>query len=146
MRVGKYFTLDEFTASQAAARRGLSNTPEQPALDAIKDLCKHVLDPLRASVQNPVVISSGYRSAAVNAAVGGSRSSQHRLGQAADIIVPGLPPNRVVSLIRSLNLPFDQLINEFNSWVHVSYGPRHRRQVLLAERNRSGATFYTPQD
>lgn len=145
MRLGRYFTLDELTVSQTAARMGLSNVPSGPALESLRALVENILDPLRALVASPVVVNSGYRSSAVNRAVGGSASSQHRLGEAADIIVPGMPVHRVCEVIRAAGLPYDQLINEFGSWVHVSYSPRHRRQFLKAVRH-NGKTQYLPQD
>lgn len=146
MKLGKYFTLEEMTRSQTAARRGLPNQPTAKQLESLKALVRNVLDPLREALGRPVNINSGFRSEAVNKAVGGSSSSQHRYGEAADIVVPGLTVEQVVARIRSLNLPFDQLIDEFGSWVHVSHGPRHRREVLRARRNFDGRTIYTKID
>lgn len=141
MKLGKHFTLDELTHSQAAARRGLPNEPDGPAQDNLRSLVANVLDPLREALGRPIVVSSGYRSPRVNKAVGGAASSQHVLGQAADITVPGVTVAQVVAKIRALGLPFDQLIDEFGSWVHVSYGPRHRRQVLRARRTAAGTKY-----
>lgn len=146
MKLGKYFTLEEMTRSQTAARRGLPNQPTTKQLESLKALVRNVLDPLREALGRPVNINSGFRSEAVNKAVGGSSSSQHRYGEAADIVVPGLTVEQVVARIRSLNLPFDQLIDEFGSWVHVSHGPRHRREVLRARRDFNGRTIYTKID
>lgn len=146
MKLGKYFTLEEMTRSQTAARRGLPNQPTAKQLESLKALVRNVLDPLREALGRPVNINSGFRSEAVNKAVGGSSSSQHRYGEAADIVVPGLTVEQVVARIRSLNLPFDQLIDEFGSWVHVSHGPRHRREVLRARRDFNGRTIYTKID
>lgn len=137
----KHFTLDELTHSQAAARKGLSNDPDAAACEHLQALVDNVLDPLREALGRPIVISSGYRSPAVNKAVGGASSSQHVLGQAADITVPGLTVAQVVATIRRLGLPFDQLIDEFGSWVHVSHSPRHRRQVLRAKRTAAGTKY-----
>lgn len=146
MKLGKYFTLEEMTHSQAAARRGLPNQPTAKQLESMKALVRNVLDPLREALGRPVNINSGFRSDAVNKAVGGSSTSQHRYGEAADIVVPGLTVEQVIARIRSLNLPFDQLIEEFGSWVHVSHGPRHRREVLRARRDFNGRTIYTKID
>ena len=141
MKVGKHFTLAELTHSQAAARKGLKNSPDAAALESLQLLVQHVLDPLREALGRPIAVSSGYRSPLVNRAVGGASSSQHVLGQAADITVPGMHVTEVVARIRDLGLPFDQLIDEFSSWVHVSYGPRNRRQTLRARRTLTGTKY-----
>ena len=87
-------------------------------------------------------MSSGFRSKQVNRLVGGADASQHTFGEAADITIPGLTNDQIVEAIRKAKLPYDQLIEEFGSWVHVSYGPRNRRQVLRA-RKVNGKTVYT---
>lgn len=143
MKLGKYFTLEEMTHSQQATRKGLDNTPGPNEVKNLKELVKNVLDPLRESLNKPIVVSSGYRSPAVNKAVGGASSSQHRYGEAADITVPGMTVAQVIKAIKKLGLPYDQVIDEWGSWVHVSYGPRNRRQHLLA-RTVAGKTVYTP--
>ena len=141
MKLGKHFTLAELTHSQAAARKGLKNDPDARALESLQLLVRNVLDPLRESLGRPITVSSGYRSPLVNRAVGGASSSQHVLGQAADIVVPGMHVTEVVARIRALGLPFDQLIDEFGSWVHVSHGPRNRRQTLRARRTSAGTKY-----
>lgn len=146
MKLGKHFTLEEMTRSQAAARRGLDNSPNSNQLESMKALVRNILDPLREALGRPVNINSGFRSEAVNKAVGGAASSQHRFGEAADIVVPGMTVEQLVARIRALKLPFDQVIDEFGSWVHVSYGPRQRRQVLRARRATNGQTTYTNID
>lgn len=141
MKLGRHFTLDEFTHSQTAARRGLKNDPGVTELANLQALVENVLDPLRDALGKPIRVSSGFRSAAVNRAIGGSATSQHTLGQAADFTVPGMTTQEVVDAVRALGLPFDQLIEEFGRWVHVSHGPRHRRQVLRARRTRAGTKY-----
>lgn len=130
MNLSKNFTLDELTLSQEAIRSGLPNKPTHTHLASLKALCEHILQPLRDRVKRPIVISSGFRSPTVNRRVGGAKSSQHTKGQAADFIIPGMSVTEVVLLIRRMGLPYDQLIDEFGNWVHVSYSPRHRRQTL----------------
>ena len=127
----KWFTLKELTASATAVRRGIDNTPPSRwIIDNLVRLVDNILDPLREVYGGPVHISSGYRSGILNAAVGGSPRSQHLQGQAADLYADTLAgTRRLFLLIQSLGLPFDQLIWE-GSWIHVSYGPRHRRQVI----------------
>jgi zinc D-Ala-D-Ala carboxypeptidase len=145
MRVGKYFTLEEFTISQTAVRNKIPNNPSPGVIEQIKYLCQNILDPLREHLGTPVVISSGFRSARLNRHpdVGGSSStSQHVKGQAADIICPPHSVEDVIEDIRELGLPFDQLIHE-GRWVHVSYSGRHRREVLKARFRPGQDTVYT---
>lgn len=143
--MSKYFSISELCASQTATRRGIDNSPDRAAYSALNDLIVNILHPLREHFGRPVIISSGYRSPALNRAVKGSRSSQHCFGQAADLTVHGVSDFEVAKWIEN-NLPFDQLILEFppHGWVHVSYGPRQRRQTLTATRSRFGRTVYTP--
>ena len=135
-----HFTLAEFTTSQTAIRRGVDNTPDQLAINAMVALCERVLEPLRLYLGRPIVITSGYRRPALNALIGGSTKSQHCQGEAADLIVPGRSVHEVVATIRKLKLPFDQLIDEFSAdgagWVHVSHSPDspQRGEVLIARR------------
>lgn len=142
-KVGKYFEMEEFTVSQEGARRGWDNTPPSggDVENSIKALVEHILDPFREEVDRPVVVSSGYRSPKINAAIGGAKNSQHTKGEAADILVPGMSVEDVVHVIRTMGLPFDQLINEFGSWTHVSYRPHGRREVLKAKTTKKGTIY-----
>jgi len=142
MKLGRNFSLDEMTFSQTAVRQGIRNEPDAQEIEALRALVTNVLDPLRDHLGKPVNVSSGFRSGTLNRAIGGASTSQHCLGQAADINVPGMSVAEVVAVIRKLKLPFDQLIDEFGSWVHVSYSPRNRRQVLIA-RTVGGKTVYS---
>ena len=130
----KYFTLNELTASATAKRKGIDNTPDATVRANLTALVANILDPLREAYGKPIVVSSGYRSPKLNRAVGGAAKSQHVTGQAADIHTLSDTPadnKKLFDLILSLKLPFDQLINEYNfNWVHVSYSPRNRRQIL----------------
>lgn len=140
MQLGKYFTLSEMTNSAIARSHKLNNIPSAAELEHLKNLVKHILDPLREAL-GPVTVTSGFRSAPVNRAAGGSSSSQHVLGQAADIKIKGMTSDQVVRKIIEMKLPFDQVIEEFGSWVHVSYGPRHRRQALRARTVKGTAQY-----
>jgi len=130
----KYFNYYELTASSTAKRKGIDNTPDATVRANLTALVANILDPLREAYGKPIVVSSGYRSPKLNRAVGGAAKSQHVTGQAADIHTLSDTPadnKKLFDLIQSLKLPFDQLINEYNfNWVHVSYSPRNRRQVL----------------
>lgn len=130
----KYFSIRELTKSETACRRHIDNTPSPEARKNLELLVEKVLDPLREAYGKPIRVTSGYRSPKLNRAVGGGASSQHVKGQAADICTTGDTPEenkQLYDLIKQLGLPFDQLINEYGyNWVHVSYGPRNRRQEL----------------
>ena len=130
----KYFTFRELTHSNTADAKGIDNTPSSAIKVALKMLVDNVLDPLREAWGAPIIVTSGYRSPRLNQVVGGAKSSQHMKGEAADIRTLSDKPEdnkRLFLLIIKLGLPFDQLIDERNyNWIHVSYGPLNRRQVL----------------
>ncbi|MFN7929878.1 MAG: D-Ala-D-Ala carboxypeptidase family metallohydrolase [Blastocatellia bacterium] len=139
MQLGKYFTLEEFTISQTAIRRGIDNTPTPEVFANLEALTLNLLDPLRERLGHPIVVSSGYRSPALNQAVGGASrngkpTSQHCFGEAADITCPAIGQKQLFDYLRHSELPFDQLIDEFGQWVHVSFGIKDRREVLRARR------------
>jgi len=138
-----FFSLKEFTRSSTATRLRIDNTPTEEHFKNLAGLCRHVLTPLRIAVGTPIRISSGYRSPALNKAVKGSSNSQHCAGEAADFTIPGYSIRETVDLMTTLRLPFDQLIDEFGEWVHVSHGPRQRRQVLKARHNSAGKVVYS---
>ena len=132
--MGKYFTIAEMTRSDTADRLGIDNRLPKDLLPNVRRLIAEVLDPLREWYGKPVYINSGYRCEALNKAVGGSATSDHMKGRAADITGGSPSENKkLFNLVQSLNLPFDQLIDEKNfSWVHVSYRSEkeNRKQVL----------------
>jgi hypothetical protein len=145
MNLSKNFTLEELTASQTAARNGLDNTPTEDTLYRLVFLCAH-LERVRAICgNNPVIITSGYRSPVVNARVGGSDGSAHMRGLAADLIVPRFGHAQMVAqAIAQSDLPFDQLILEFGSWVHLGVRiDKPRRQVLTATRDGGRVVYRT---
>jgi uncharacterized protein YcbK (DUF882 family) len=130
----KYFTLTELTKSATAMRKKIDNTPTEAVKKNLTALVDKVLDPLREAWGQPIVVSSGYRSPKLNRVVGGVASSQHLLGQAADIHTVSDKPSenkKLYDLIKKLKLPVDQCINEYGyNWIHVSYGPRNRRSYF----------------
>ena len=143
MNLSPHFTLAEMTVSQTAARRGIDNTPGDSEIAALKTLCIEVLEPVRAHFDRPVIVSSGYRSPALNRAIGGSSSSQHCKGEAADFSVPGIG---VLDLAQWMhrNLQYDQLIYEFGRWVHVSYRTGALCNMELSAKRIAGRTRYLP--
>lgn len=130
----KYFSIPELTASSTARRLKIDNTPSREVVGRLTLLVENVLDPLREAYGQPIVVTSGYRCPALNKAVGGVKNSQHMAGEAADIRTVSDKPEdnrRLFDLCRTLKLPFDQLIDEYGyNWIHVSFSPRNRRQVL----------------
>ena len=139
VKLTDHFTLAELTHSQAADRLGLDNTPPPDIIPRLVATA-HGLEMIRALVQCPINISSGYRSLAVNAAVRGAKASQHLTGQAADITAPWFgPPRRLMDAIIKAALPFDQVILEFagqgGGWVHVSFTDTPRGQALVVDHN-----------
>lgn len=123
-----HFSLEEMTATQ---QRGLDNRPPDSVLKRLKATVL-VLEEVRTLLGNaPMVITSGYRSPAVNRAVGGSPTSAHMRGEAADFICPRFgSPLAVCRAIAASDLRFDQLIEEAGAWVHLGLGGRWRREVL----------------
>ena len=132
----KYFTMGEMMRSDTAARKGIDNKIPKEYLDNVLQLIEKVLDPLREAYGKPIIVTSGYRCPALNKAVGGSATSDHMKGCAADIV--GTPNTQAENkhlfyLIQSLGLDFDQLIDEKNlSWIHVSYREGNNRKQVLA--------------
>lgn len=143
MNLTKDFTLEEMTRSEAATRHGFKEqfTPNEEIKANLKLLCENILQPLREKLRVKIQVTSGYRSKRTNNAIGGSETSQHVFGQAADINVNGISTMELCRKIKEFDLPFDQLIEEFGQWVHVSYSERNRRQVLQATK-KGRATKY----
>jgi hypothetical protein len=143
MKLTQHFLLSEFARSETAARMGREIEIPDHFIPDIRALCVNILEPFRVDVKRAVFILSGYRPLWLNRKVGGSAMSQHMVGQAADFVVSGMTPIQACRRIMALELPFDQLILEFDRWVHVSYSPAHRRQALTA-RKVKGKTRYLP--
>lgn len=144
MRLSTNFTLAEFLVSQTAARHDIDMTPPQSVVDNLQRLCREILQPLRAVLNSPVIVTSGYRPEELNRLIGGSPTSQHVRGEAADIRVVGYATASVWRQLESMDLPIHQLIYEFGSWVHVSINPeglRPDRDLLTALRE-GGQTVY----
>lgn len=129
----KYFSFEEFSRSDTARKRGIDNSIPPHVRPAIEALVENVLDPLREAWGRPLTITSGYRCEALNKAVGGSKSSHHMRGMAADISTGDRTLNqKLYQLVVRLNLPFTQLIDEKNfAWVHISYDPANLKRQQL---------------
>lgn len=141
MKLSKNFYLSEFTKSSTAKRLGIVNIPSPNEIKNLQDLVDAVAQPIRDHFKKPVIITSGFRCLELNRALRSSDTSQHVVGQAMDIEVPGVSNYELAKFIRD-NLSFDQLILEFytrgkpdSGWVHVSFvSPEdNRHEILTAE-------------
>ena len=128
----KYFTIKELCKSSTATQRGIDNSPNSEIVSNLTQLVDKILDPLREEYGEAIMVNSGYRCPELNKLVGGSATSQHRYGLAADITAGSKIENRrLFDLAINLGLPFDQLIDESNfSWVHISFSNKPRKQIL----------------
>ena len=149
VRLSKNFTLQEFTKSQIAERKGIDNIPGEIHLERAKELFENIVQKVRDNF-GVTIINSGYRSGDLNYAIGGSNTSQHCKGEAVDIECPGTPNYDVAKWIED-NLDFDQLILEFytpgipdSGWVHVSYKTEDNRRSILTAMKENGKTIYKP--
>ena len=151
MRISKHISYKEATQSQTATRKGISNDPDAYQLQNMQLLAEKVFEAIREHFGVPIHISSGYRSKALNTAIGGSLTSQHCSGEAIDIDMDGTSVTnaQIFNYIKD-NLSFDQLIWEFGTdsnpnWVHVSYEStgKQRKQILKAVKSAKG-TAYLP--
>ena len=148
MNLTKNFTLAELIKSETALRREMDNTPAENEIDNLRTLCEKVLQPVRDHYGKGVKVNSGFRHPEVNAAVGGSKTSDHCFGMAADIEIPGVPNHELAEWIQN-NLEFTQLILEFytrgipdSGWVHVSYNPADLKKQSLTATKENGKTVY----
>jgi zinc D-Ala-D-Ala carboxypeptidase len=139
------FTLEELTRSEAADRNRWDNTPNEQEIENLRRLAALLQQVKSAVGGKPVMINSGFRSKKVNDSVGSKDTSQHRLGCAADIRVPGMKPREVVEACIAAGVPFDQIILEFDSWTHISVPntadakPRGSRLIIDKQGTRSYA-------
>ena len=147
IRISKNFSLSEMVKSATAVRLGVDNSPSSIHLVNLTHLAIHILQPVRDQF-GVITINSGYRSPALNAKVGGSKTSQHCNGQAADF-ESFSTPNPDLALWITKNLDFDQIILEFydgvdpnSGWVHCSYNLMgNRKKILTALKTKSGVVY-----
>jgi zinc D-Ala-D-Ala carboxypeptidase len=150
MNLTANFTLSELVKSDTALRHDMDNTPGEIEIENLKRLAEKVLQPVRDYFKTGVKVNSGYRHPEVNAKVGGSKTSDHCRGQAADIEIPGVANADLAKWITE-NLDFTQVILEFytqgvpdSGWVHVSYDPQNLKKQSLTAVKKDGKTVYLP--
>jgi uncharacterized protein YcbK (DUF882 family) len=136
MQLSEHFTLDELTHTD---HRQFDNTPNASEMANLVRLAAFLEDVKTVLGGKPVMINSAFRSKSVNDAVGSSDKSQHRIGCAADIRVPGMTPDEVVKAVRAAGLGYDQVIREFDRWTHISIPnnpeDKPRQQALIIDRS-----------
>jgi zinc D-Ala-D-Ala carboxypeptidase len=130
-----HFTLAELTAT---SHRQFDNTPNEAETANLQRLAEFLEQVKTALDGKPIMINSAFRSKQVNDSVGSKDTSQHRIGCAADLRVPGMTPDQVVRAVIAAGLPFDQIIREFDSWTHISVtntpDGTPRRQALIIDK------------
>ncbi len=148
MNLTANFTLAELTKSETALRHDMDNTPGEAEIANLTALAQNVLQPIRDHFGKGVKVNSGFRHPEVNAKVGGSKTSDHCQGQAADIEIPGVPNAELAEWIKD-NLEFRQLILEFytpgipdSGWVHVSYVAGDNKKQVMTATKKDGKTVY----
>lgn len=125
------FKISELVYSDTAAKYNINNMPDINSLDNMLDLIAYCLQPIRDKLKKPMIITSGYRCPEVNKIVGGATNSQHLRGQAVDFKVNGMTPAQLVFQISVMGIEYDQLINEYDKWVHISFNKgKNRKQIL----------------
>ena len=124
-----HFTMSELLHSDIAEKYNIYNVPDKEHLDNLLILICECLEPIRLYINKPMIISSGYRNPRLNAhpLIGGATNSQHCTGQAVDFTIKGMTPKQIIEKIKASGVEYDQLINEHNIWVHISYNKGKNR-------------------
>ena len=122
------FTISELIKSNEAINHNINNMPGVNELDNLLNLIFYCLQPIRDKLNRPMIITSGYRCSQVNMLVRGKSNSQHLKGQAADFVVQGITPAELVKKISAIDIEYDQLINEYDKWVHISFAKGNNRR------------------
>lgn len=125
------FKISELIHSDTAVLYRINNMPDINSLDNMLNLIVYCLQPIRDKLKKPMKITSGYRCYELNKKVGGQLTSQHLKGQAIDFVVDGMTPSQIVSFIKDNGFEYDQLINEYDKWVHISYNRHNNRKQVL---------------
>lgn len=123
------FSISELCKSDKAIQHGIKNTPNLTQIDNMLNLIVYTLQPIRELFQKPVIISSGFRNAQLNKLVGGVSNSQHLEGKAADFTIPGETVSGIIFKIQTSNIEYDQVLNEYDKWVHISFNKGNNRKM-----------------
>jgi len=125
------FTMSELINSNESEKYGINNIPNnKQVLDNLLVLITECLQPIREYIGKPMIITSGYRCQTLNSlpTIKGAKNSEHLVGQAADFIIKGMTPKQVIECIQKSGIEYNQLINEYNLWTHISYSKGHNRK------------------
>jgi len=125
------FKISELIKSDIAIRHNINNMPDINSLDCMLDLIYYCLQPIRNIIKKPIIILSGFRNKEVNNLAKGALNSQHCKGQAVDFIISGISVKAIIEIIKNSNIEFDQLINEYDKWVHISFNKNKNRHQIL---------------
>ena len=125
------FKMSELIHSDKAIQYGINNMPDINSLDNMLELIVNCLQPIRNAIKKPMIITSGYRCKRLNEIVKGKANSQHLLGMAVDFHIKGMSIQQVIDFIAKSGIEFDQLINEYNAWIHISYCKGKNRNKIL---------------
>jgi len=146
-QITKNFSWHEILHSDTAVKYGIVNQPNSKQIDNVIALCVNMLQPLRDKLGNPIRVTSGFRCPELNAHkdIGGAPGSQHTRGEAVDIKVDSMTTQELFEFVISSGIVFDQAIQEYNDWVHLSYTTRrpNRQKAIYAIRTKSGRVRYT---
>ena len=125
------FKISELIHSDLAIQNNINNMPDINALDNMLELIFHCLQPIRNLIKKPIIITSGFRNQQINFLAGGALSSQHKEGKAADFIIKGMTPKQIIEIIKNSDIEYDQMINEYDKWVHISFNKGNNRKQIF---------------
>lgn len=125
------FSISELVYSKIAAKNNINNMPDVNSLDNMLELIFYCLQPIRDLINKPMIITSGFRSKKLNDLIQGQKKSHHIIGCAADFVIYGLEPSIIIDIIKKSDISFNQLINEHDKWVHVSYIKNNNKNQVL---------------
>jgi hypothetical protein len=123
-----YFSISELIHSDKAILHKINNMPDINSLDNMLNLIHYCLNPIRTAIKQPMIVTSGYRCKELNKLVGGADNSNHLSGCACDFIIQGKTPKEIIKFINAMNIEYDELINEYDKWVHISFRKGNNRQ------------------